>query len=391
MGMKKILYTFLLLFGVTLHVSKSIAQENQNQADLEALYTAIQKTPSYKNQLKGDKAYQQLYEDVKLKIVDADEKQAFRQLSRLVSAINDNHLGFYRTPDTALKTLYSSVILDNRDSLRRRLQQKPESDLEGVYYASNQQFGLYAKGDNAYQIVSLAKGFVTAEIFYTPYGGYDMLLYSGKPTPYQLIKNTRLVNGTLIGTPFTKFKEKKFSVLDKGSENYEYKKINDQIGYLRLSSFSSSNTNIKKSEEFYATIADKLTAEKLIVDLRGNTGGGYKTSRKFLDLLKKYKEEIFVLQNSATVSNAEQFILELRPLKKVTTLGEQTKGMITFGSNYGKKIVLPSGRFTFYPTDMKGTNRDLAYESKGINPDITLDVFKSDWIEQTLEYINKKP
>jgi len=383
--MKKILLTILLAVSTFL----LRAQEDKNMADLEVLYNALQKTPSYKKLLKGDQAYQQLYENVKLKIVDADEKQTFRQLSRLVSAINDNHLGFYRTPDTTLKPVYISLPL-NMDSLKKQLQQKDQNTLEGIYYASNHEFGLYANGDRAYQIVSLTNGVLMAEVFHTPYGGYDLLLYSGKPVPYNLIKNARLVNGTLLGTPFTKFKEKKFSILDKGNENYEYKNLNDQIGYLRLSSFSSSNANIKKSEEFYATIAGKLTVEKLVVDLRGNTGGGYKTSRKFLDLLKKYKGEIFVLQNAATVSNAEQFILELKPLKKVTTLGEQTKGMITFGSNYGSKIVLPSGRFTFYPTDMKGLDRDLAYESKGINPDIILDVFKSDWILQTLEYIKSK-
>ncbi|WAC42258.1 S41 family peptidase [Pedobacter sp. SL55] len=218
-----------------------------------------------------------------------------------------------------------------------------------------------------------------------------MLLYSGKPVPYNLIKNARLVNGTLLGTPFTKYKEHKFSILEKSNDNFEYKTLNDNVSYLRLSSFSSSNINIKKSEEFFATMADKLSTANLIVDLRGNTGGGYKTSGKFLTLLKKYKGQIFILQNSATVSNAEQFILELKPLKNVTTLGEQTKGMITFGSNYGTKIVLPSGRFTLYPTDMKGLERDLAYESKGLNPDVALDLFKSDWIEQTLDYIKKRP
>ncbi len=387
--MKKIVYVFLLLVGM-LSTQILVAQQNPNQADLEALYTAIQKTPSYKKLLKGNKDYQQLYENVKQKIVDADEKQTFKQLSRLVSAINDNHLGFYRTPDTTLKTAYISLPL-NIDSLKKLLQLKDENALEGIYYASNHEFGLYANGDKAYQMVSLTNGILIAEIFHTPYNGFDLLLYSGKPVPYNLIKNARLVNGTLLGTPFTKFKEKKFSILDKGSESFEYKPLNETVGYLRLSSFSSTNANIKKSDEFYATIAAKITTRKLIVDLRGNTGGGYKNSGKFLKLLKNYKGEIFILQNAATVSNAEQFILELKPLKNVTTLGEQTKGMITFGSNYGEKIVLPSGRFTFYPTDMKGSNRDLAYESKGINPDISLDVFKEDWIKQTLEYIKKRP
>lgn len=381
--MKKLIY-LVLLFLTFLNAK---AQHNPNVEDLNALFAAIQKTPSYKKLLKGNKAYQQLYEDVKLNIAKAGDLEAFRQLSRLVSAINDNHLGFFRTPDTALKMSYSLMGQDKPGDIMKRVSPKSESDLEGIYFANNRPFGLYAKGDKTYQIMSLVNGFIIAEIFQTPYNGYDMLLYGN----LQLIKNARLVNGTLLGTPFTKSREKKFSILDKSNDNFEYKSLNDNVGYLRLSSFSSSNINIKKSEEFFATMADKLTTANLIVDLRGNTGGGYKTSGKFLTLLKKYKGQIFILQNSATVSNAEQFILELKPLKNVTTLGEQTKGMITFGSNYGTKIVLPSGRFTFYPTDMKGLERDLAYESKGINPDLALDLFKSDWIAQTLEYIKNKP
>ncbi|MCY1563076.1 hypothetical protein D9M68_1005620 [compost metagenome] len=74
----------------------------------------------------------------------------------------------------------------------------------------------------------------------------------------------------------------------------------------------------------------------------------------------------------------------------MTTLGEQTRGMITFGSNYGKTLLLPSGRFTFYPTDMDGKMKELAYESKGVNPDIALDVFKGDWVMQTMEWIKTK-
>lgn len=388
--MKRLAQFLILLFGLNIFsVYILFAQENLNQIDLEALYAAIQKTPSYKKILKGDKTYQQLYEDVKQKIVDTDEKQTFRQLSRLVSAINDNHLGFYRTPDSTIKAVYISLPI-NTDSLKKQLQQKAKNSLEGIYYVGNHEFGLYANGD-AHQIVSLANGVLMAEIFHTPYGGYDLLLYSGKPTPYNLIKNTRLVNGTLLGMPFTKYKEKKFSMLEKGNENYEFRNLEDQVGYLRLSSFNADNDNIKKSEEFYKTIQGKLTVRHLIVDLRNNGGGAYKVSQKFINMLKKYDGEIFILQNAATVSNAEQFILALKPLKNVTTLGEQTKGMITFGSNYGKKVVLPSGRFTFSPTDMNGIDRELAYESKGVNPDVALDVFKSDWITQTLEYIKKRP
>ncbi|WAC42259.1 hypothetical protein [Pedobacter sp. SL55] len=160
--MKKLIY-LVLLFLTFLNAK---AQHNPNVEDLNALFTAIQKTPSYKKLLKGNKAYQQLYDEVKLKIENADERTTFKQLALLVSAINDNHLGFYRTPDTTLKPVFISLPL-NVDSLKKQLIPKDKSDLEGIYYASNHEFGLFASGDKSYQIVSLKNGVLMGELFQT--------------------------------------------------------------------------------------------------------------------------------------------------------------------------------------------------------------------------------
>lgn len=368
----------------------AFAQQDQNQTDLDALYQAIQKMPSYKKLLKGDANYQRLYEEVKEKVKDADEKTTFKQLSRLIYSINDNHLGFYRTPDSTIKAAYVTLPI-NIDSLRKQLALKDKNELEGIYYMGDYEFGLYTTDQQHYKLVLLKNGILMSEIIKTPYGGYDCVQYGGRNVPYQLIKNVRLINGVLIGTPFVKSKEKRFSTLAKSAENFEYRPIDDETGYLRLSSFNADNANIKKSEEFYKTINGRLASKYLIVDLRNNTGGAYKTSQKFINLFKKYKGKIFILQNAQTVSNAEQVIIGLKGQKNIVTLGEQSKGMITFGSNYGKTMLLPSGRFTFYPTDMDGIDKELAYESRGVNPDVLLDPYKSDWIEQTLEYIKKTP
>lgn len=368
----------------------AFAQQDQNQADLEALYQAVQKMPSYKKLLKGKSNYQQLYQEVKEKLKDADERTAFMQLSRLLYFINDNHLGFYRTPDSALKTAYVTLPV-NIDSLRKQLAQKDKNELEGIYYMGDYDFGLYTTDQQHYKLILLKNGILMGEIIKTPYGGYDGVQYGGRHVPYQLIKNVRLINGQLIGMPFVKSREKRFSTLAKSAESFEYKDLNEDVGYLRLSSFSADNANVKKSEAFFKTINGRLASKYLIVDLRNNMGGAYKTSQKFIDLLKKYKGKIFILQNAQTVSNAEQVIIALKGQKNIVTLGEQTKGMITFGSNYGKTILLPSGRFTFYPTDMIGVDRDLAYESKGVDPDVPLNPYQGDWIEQALEYIKKTP
>ena len=383
--MKNLFYVFLIGLFIS-NTPPACAQGDMNYADLENLYVAILKMPSYKILVNGSHSYRQLFGDIEQKLKGADEREAFRQLSRLITALNDNHLGFYRTPDSTAKPGYISLSL-NTDSLKKQLLQKDKNALEGVYYAGNREFGLYAYDDKTYHMVSLTNGVLMGEIMHTDYDGYDLLLYQGKPVPYQILKNVKLVNGQLIGTPFVKDNEKRFSSLVKDGGHYAYKVLDDQVGYLKLSNFNSDNVNIKESEEFYASIAGQLPPKHLIVDVRNNPGGGYKVSRKFINLLKKYKGIIFILQNAYTVSNAEQFIIALKGLKNVTTLGEQTRGMITFGSNYGKTLVLPSGRFTFYPTDMDGKMKELAYESRGISPDVALNAFKEDWIVQTMAFI----
>ena len=98
---------------------------------------------------------------------------------------------------------------------------------------------------------------------------------------------------------------------------------------------------------------------------------------------------MYVLINNGTLSQGEIFTLQLKQLQNVKTLGQTTKGMLTYGSNYGKREKLPSQSFEVYITDMKGDKRLIPYENYGINPDITL-LDTKNWIEQTIEIIRKK-
>jgi C-terminal processing protease CtpA/Prc len=134
-----------------------------------------------------------------------------------------------------------------------------------------------------------------------------------------------------------------------------------------------------------------LKAKHLIVDLRNNEGGADKEIRKYLKLFKKYVKNghLYVLVNNGTLSQAEIFTLKLKRYKNVITVGQQTKGMISYGSNYGKKETLPSGNFEIYPTDMRNSSALLSYEDYGIIPDIVLRSDK-DWIAQVVEMARKK-
>ncbi|MFN9803346.1 MAG: hypothetical protein ACK54Y_05925 [Bacteroidota bacterium] len=88
--------------------------------------------------------------------------------------------------------------------------------------------------------------------------------------------------------------------------------------------------------------------------------------------------------NRKTVSNNEQFVIRLKKYNNVTLFGEDTEGMITYGSNYGRQIPLKSKGLFVYPTDMRGLKKDLQYETIGIRPNVYLSK-DSDWIEQVLK------
>ncbi|ARV10686.1 hypothetical protein BTO05_02190 [Winogradskyella sp. PC-19] len=55
--------------------------------------------------------------------------------------------------------------------------------------------------------------------------------------------------------------------------------------------------------------------------------------------------------------------------------------------NYGYRYNTPSEYFKMMPTDMN-FHKYIEYEGKGVSPEIPLD-FSRDWIEQTLEIIEK--
>ncbi|RNL53983.1 S41 family peptidase [Pedobacter jejuensis] len=249
---------------------------------------------------------------------------------------------------------------------------------------------MFGERENVYYLQNFRTGIVEVILNNARNKSFDAISFVGPPVPYVLYRNVRLVNGKLGNMNFQKFQPGKYAPMKFGKEKFEYRELTNKVGYLRLSSFSSSNDNHTMAKSSFDTIRAKIIPECLIVDLRNNLGGGYRTSKQFLTFLKKYHGRIYLLQNNNTMSNAEQFILDIKDKSGLTTLGETTRGTITYGSNYGKTMILPSKRFIFYPTDMRGRSKDLAYEGIGIKPDILLDPFGDDWITQTLKYIKDK-
>ena len=168
---------------------------------------------------------------------------------------------------------------------------------------------------------------------------------------------------------------------------YLYKELSPDIDYLKIGSFTSRYPRLAEAEEFYQSIEGKLKKPHLIVDLRENGGGGDRNSDIIWKLLKKYakKNKIWVLINGNTASNAEHFTLRLKEYDHVHTLGDRTKGALTYEiqpkdyhtlSSSGFILVLPSKQHKKY----------LPYETIGIKPDIILNENKP-WIPMVSEYI----
>lgn len=379
--------------------------------DLDVLYQTLQKTPGYKDQIKGDKQreYANLFQRLRSAQIGSSALDTFYNYSRLLWPIKDMHLGFWQVwdkdvsidklKDSAYITAYrkKSVFKNtpkvtlNLDSLERLLQESPLDSIEGIYSAGAfGKIGIFRTGvrDSLLGVI-LSPGFRNSERGEL-YGIFKERVAGKFYGVYTALLTKSWVYSRDIGFRKGMFsrldlrKEKAFSHSEFWSrEPFSYKVISTKAQYIYLGDFSASNNNLKIAKEFYVRIKDSLTAPNLIVDLRGNSGGGERCSAQFLRLIKRYalKGKVYLLVNRFVMSNAERFTLALKGLKNVKVYGEITAGVIAYGKNSGDVLLLPSRRFQIYNTDMKDPANYLQYEEVGISPDVLLDN-KSDWISQ---------
>lgn len=419
--MRIVLVVVFYLFAIA-----SNGQINTYLEDLAALKFVLQKTPSYKSQIKGDKQalFNSLYERLASDTTSNPHSfKYFYNLSQLIFPLKDNHLGFYqiavydnfKNKERIDSFIGTKEFLDyptfhiNIDSLKNVLAKRPADSVEGIYnYGRFYSVGLFKRVDKEYVGV-----IIDSDVNLWRKGQVAIHLYEYAPNLFKAIyghplskifilqtnekyRNQSLVNSYFYSSYSLDIYSKQHRTVDyvnlsKNSSKFELKSINGDIQYLLLRSFQRHSITTQQSKNFYDSIKNVLTAKTLILDLRNNEGGATKESRKYLRLLKKFTRNgnLYVLLNNGTLSQAEIFTLQLKKLKNVTTVGQTTKGMLAYGSNYGKRERLPSGRFEIYPTDMKGNAKLLQYEDYGITPDIILRDDR-DWIEQTVEIIRKK-
>jgi hypothetical protein len=381
-------------------------------ADVDKLYQLLQKTPSFKEQVTGDKL--QEYENMLL-MLKADSASVttpydvFYKLVTLFFPFKDNHFGFYQLPsNNAVTGPYPAVTL-NTDSLEKVLRKKHADSVEGIYYYDNSlKVGLYRvpattqllgvvlsstlpywqKGQVAIRLYEYERGY-----FHAVYGhpmSKILMLYSNEK-----FRNHSLINSFFYGAGsgiYTKApREKDYVNIKPGSPEFIFNNISPTVQYMHLGNFSADPLDMVISQSFCDSIKYVTQSSIIIADLRNNTGGAYKVSGKFLKLLQDFSThgKVYALINNGTMSQGEIFALQLKNTAGATLLGQQTRGTIAYGSNFGRTVVLPSGRYQVYLSDMRDAGHHLQYENIGVTPDIFLNN-DSDWLKQVDKIIRKK-
>lgn len=402
------------------------AQKNTYIADLEKMKSILQNSASFKAQIKGDKlsSFNALYDELASDGTNTlNSYNYFYNLSRLVFPLRDNHIAFYQIPDYNLYKSKQSIdsfvstkeFLDyptrkiNIDSLKVELAKKPADSLEGIYHYENfYSVGLFKNAEKEYVGV-----IVDSEVNLWKKGQIAIHLYEYAPNLYKAIyghplykfftfqpiekfQNHQLVNSYFYASYSQSIYSKHWRQADhvslpKSASKFVLRNISDDVQYLLIQTFQANSNTSQASKQFFDSIKDSLITSHLILDLRNNEGGAEKEMIKYLKLLKVYitKGHLYVLVNNGTLSQAEIFTLRLRELNNVTILGRPTKGMLAYGSNYGKTQRLPSEKFAIYATDMNNGSALLQHEDTGINPDILLS-YDRNWIEQIVEIIKNK-
>jgi len=177
--------------------------------------------------------------------------------------------------------------------------------------------------------------------------------------------------------------------------------INDKIYYIQYNkcltkrlALSQGNKKLAKKLVPFATYQKKIFAEiesndvdKVIFDMRMNSGGDSKQGRLFIEEIAKNdklnkKDKLFVVVGRETYSSAVINTLSFKELTNATIIGEETSGM---PNHYGeiKHFILPknsirvtySSRYFHYTDEeMKTIVPDVIIESsftdfnKGVDP-----------------------
>ena len=406
-------YSIIILFFLPII---AIAQSTRFQQEVNSLDSLLRKTKSFKQQIKGDR--KQLYQQKKAELLASPDTtfawQRFLLLTVLLDLVKDNHLGFYQRVNYQLfktrEQIDSLVAADyfrdlpsvtwNLDSLKEELARKSKEDIEGIFhYGSDFNLGILKTGEQQYMGVVLESS--------TPYvkPGYIMAwlrekennrfsaIYLHPVTKHfnyyatERYANQELLYSKLYPSSFTGTYAKELSLPDycnlpDTATPFVLSEPLPSVQYVRVSSFSNNGKRRQQSDSLYQLLTRSKPQPTIVFDLRNNTGGAASMAKPYIKWIRQIrkKSRVIVLINAYTISQGEITAQRLSRLKGVVLAGQSTKGMLAYGSNYGRHIPIAGGEFVFYPTDMR-TPGMFKFEDIGIQPDIELSN-QEDWLKQ---------
>jgi len=441
-------------------LSSSSSGNSSYHEDVKALRKILEKTPSFKTQIKGNarKIYQATYREVwNDSLQQPFSAGYFLNLCKLFYPLSDNHLAFYQIKPLISEENFPRMNI-SVDSLARQVAVKPDSSLEGIYHYGDYFSFVLFEAEPAHwvglilnsNVPNWTSGQTIVHLYGTKSGAIRGVYAHPKFKTLMYQPNERLVNGKLINSSFyLSFSNDKFSKSSSNnanlslnqnkflrekegnkSENSDEKissiptekdlfftQLSDSVSYLRIGHFSANSLQMKQSSDFLDSVREKLTGKHLIIDLRNNRGGAEKVSKNYLKLVSSFAKSgrLYVLINENTISQGEIFALQLKskskinstysvplagqpskmetslPSARILLFGQSTNGMLAYGSNYGRRVKLPSGLFEVYITDMfgKGGKKLLTYEDVGIQPHIVLSN-KEDELLYVLNFIENQ-
>ncbi len=145
-----------------------------------------------------------------------------------------------------------------------------------------------------------------------------------------------------------------------------YGMINNQTGYIRLSSFTDGTSD--KMKEAILDLRDKKGAKKLVIDLRSNPGGLLGEAVKVTNLFVNHGQEIVstkgkVTQWDKTYRATEQPVDSMMPLVILVNSGSASASEIVAGALQDHDRAVIIGNRTF-GKGLVQTTRNLSYNTK---------------------------
>lgn len=397
----------ILLIVLCIFATKGIAQKtNECTENIDFLIKTLEeKSPAYKNLIIDRKSFALFVDEVKKEALDDNKFSCSKYLQKILRNVGDGHLQILYNDNTNLRDSTSLEKFLESEKFNSLPRIKLENALvkntanKPLYYSLNDDLSIYIIQEDT----KTFKGYVkeTNSIFWK--SGELILEYNKIDNGYEGVIYNRLKNPSYykmdnLESLFKRFNVSKFPKQECGmfnqiNEKLSYKIIDDVL-YVSFRSFQNLTQEENKEFESFinsAVMPNYNNYKNIIFDVRDNYGGAmiYHSLTKFIRK-DKSRKNIFVLQNRKTASAAELFILQLKNIKDITTIGENTRGMVAFRDinvvEFPKKdyrLWLPIKIFDKNYKDL------LKYEHVGIAPDVVLEE-NQDWLSKAINIMKNK-